>query len=273
MAINFPPHRFPTNDKRIEPYILPENKRLKPSKIKERVRGDCFLYNAKLTAMKHTWFITDSGTLIKVIDASASDGWYASYFNWDGAKRRILQTHNNLEREKLLDLLKESWTFQGKEGDSLYDEAEMKLASALNYDPKNDKELIAKNFDLLLSNTDRIINNTKMANGALGSLRVVFIYLGMKRFPVSALLKAWKDGKWKTECKKGHESFVVSAGGGLSGMGDTHYFCPTCGRLAFHKHFSASMFGSIDPYLPKHDEGLRLDEIIDELGGNTKVGK
>jgi len=105
-------------------------------------------------------------------------------------------------------------------------------------------------------------------DGALGGLSSVFVYCGRKRFPVSALLAAWKAGVWKCACHAAHgeehEAFILFAGGGLP-VGEVKAYCPTCKRLWTEKRSSGVLFTAILPFAPKRHDGLRLDEIIEEL--------
>jgi hypothetical protein len=155
--------------------------------------------------------------------------------------------------------------------------AESRLAAAISYNPDKDFELVAQNFDLLISNTDKILSTPSMANGALGGLHTAFVYFGKRRFPISALLKAWAEGKWKIKCENKrcnqpeHDAFVISCGGGLS-MGALTVYCPICKRVYDSRAWSVSYFQSIVPYIPENHDGLRLDEIIEELGGTTILG-
>lgn len=272
--ITFPPARIPTDpSERIEPYVLEVNiNRKTMAGITSPIRADSLLYSSGFNSISGKWFKTDSGILFKIIDATATSIWSVKWFYWNGKTRRINTTKTDKDRTELLNLLSESWIYEGKEGDALYDEAELHLDAASKYNPKMDSELIAENLDLLLSNTDRVLSDPSMVNGAIGGLRIVFIYLGMKRYPISALLTMWKQGKWIISCKlsKGkHNAYVLSGGGGLSN-GCIEVYCPTCKRLKEVHQWSTSYFTSIGKSIPLKSDGLRLDEIIEELKAINK---
>jgi len=273
--ITFPPARFPTDpEERIEPYTLDEDR--KPDSITQQhsVRADFMVFEAGLKALKGKLFITDAGKILQIVDATSGIGWYSTWFEWDGQSRRLHKAVDDNSRKYLIERLMEAWPYPNGKGDELYEEAQRRIEAAVAYDPKQDCRLIAKNFDLLMENTDRILSTGYLANGALGGLRIVFVYFGMRRFPVSTLLQAWKFGLWKVTCenkKEGkHEAFVLSGGGGLS-IGKLETYCPTCGKLSNQRDSPLSLFGSISPFIPEKSDGYRLDEVIQEIGGSLLV--
>jgi hypothetical protein len=271
--ITFPPARFNTDDPTIVPYVIKVKKHeIKPLKHSP-IRSDYLLYSSGFNAISGIWFRSDSGIFLRIIDATANSNWFVKRFYWDGQTRRLKITECKDDRANLLAYLTESWPYEGKQGDSLYDEAEHHLERALKYDTVDNFELISNNFSLLLSNADRILQTPSMVNGALGDFRMVFVYLGVRRFPVSALLNLWKQGKWIVPCsyvrnnRTPHNAYVLSGGGGLSN-GALNVYCPTCNRLKELHQWSTSYFTDLDGPIPTEANGLRLDEIIDEL----KVG-
>ena len=222
------------------------------------------MYAAGLDALKGLLFITDSGKFIQIVDSSR-------WFEWNGRTRRIRSTHEGTGMRGLLETLAEAWPFDRTRNEELYAEARMRFEKAVSYDPRKDTELIIRNFDLLTAGTDRILSTPHLANGALGGLRAGFVYFGSRRFPISSLLRAWKEGAWIIRCdrheeKQEHHACVLGAVGGLS-MGQIEVYCPVCGEHWFSHDSGAKYFASIRELVPEKSDGYRLDEIIDELQG------
>jgi YD repeat-containing protein len=263
--ITFPPARIITDDPSIEPYIPDASIKAESSKS---IRADQLLHYSGFKAISGKWFHTDNGIIFKIIESTITSTWTVTWFYWDGQTRRIVETTTKEDKAHLLAYLSESWLYEGKEGDALYDEAEHHLQLALEYNPKNDLKLISQNFELIISNIDKILSTSSMLNGALGGLRIVFVYLGMRRFPLSTLVALWKEGKWQFDCRHSkrnkHYAYVLSGGGGLSN-GAINVYCPTCKKLEEIHSWSTSYFTSLEGNIPKDSSGLRLDEIIEAL--------
>lgn len=266
--LTFPPAHLPIDPSdQFEPYEIEE--KVVEDKRVEPIRADYMMYQAGLEAMKGKLLITDDGRLLEVIDARPEDVGSTKWFLWDGQTRRVYEATWGEGKTLLTEMLSEAFPFAHGRGDDLYDEAQMRLKKALAYDPKKDIDLIIDNFDLLIDNTDRILSTPYLNNGAIGGLRTAFIYAGQRRFPISALLGAWRAGKWKVKCpnskEHSHEAFVLVAGGGFS-IGDMDLYCPTC-KMRMHQRTSGGgWFASILPFISqKGSNGYRLDEIVEEL--------
>jgi hypothetical protein len=271
--VSFPPARLPTDPReRIEP-IRPSRTSCHTSPEATRSRADAMLYAAGFKALEDEWLITDAGTLLQITDVHLEGGLAVDFFAWDGQSRRLRRAASDKEKTELLSLLSEAWPYEAAEGDALREEADRRLMAARGYSPEKDAELLIANFGLLVAETDKILSVPSRANGSLGGLSISFSYFGTRRFPISALLAAWRDGVWTVPCDGGeegkpeHEAFVFHGSGGL-GIGRIEAYCPTCGK-AVTGEWSPGYFASISAYIPERSDGLRLDEIIEELGGEA----
>lgn len=276
--IHFPPARIPTDPRLgIEP-STPDRSGRNEGRSPAAARADHALYAAGLKALRSRMLVTSRGSVVQVIEAGIAaghaegidDGWTAKYFLWDGRTRRIEHAATEAGRKALLDLLGDAWPYGRGRGDSLYDETQLRLAKALAYEKMDDARLVAMNFDLLREKSGQILSTPCLRDGDLNGLHAAFYYCGKKRFPVSALLAAWDEGKWRITCDSGksgrHGAFVISGGGGLS-MGMAIAYCPECGKLRKIETTFTTYFGEIMKHAPARHDGYRLDEIIEELGG------
>ena len=264
--IRFPPARIPLDPSTgIEPFPSANKGNTSDSLT---LRGDKQIYYNGLLALQGKRFITDDGKYIEILKGPTQDGLFR-YFYWDGVSRCIKTVGVDQDLEPFMELLSEAWPFTQGEGNSLYDEAQRRLQAALAYDPARDIDLIIENFDLLIRNTDRILANPLMRNGSLGSLYTGFIYFGIRRFSVSALLAAWKEGIWTLRCdrgskKKAHTAYILKVVGGLS-IGSVDIYCPTCNARWKTRQAAGSLFAAIQSFVAEQHNGYRLDEIIEEL--------
>ncbi|PKL25159.1 MAG: hypothetical protein CVV47_07700 [Spirochaetae bacterium HGW-Spirochaetae-3] len=273
--IAFPPARYPSGSAlRFEsyaPYRAPG--------VVERggcsmQRADIAMYSAGLGALVGRPLMTSGGAMLQVLDRSVKEGcWAATWFEWDGKRRRIHAAGDDAGRERLMAALSDAWPYGRGEGDALYDEAGTHLARALAYRPMDDVEIIAMNFGLLVSNAGRIASTPCLRDGATGGLSLVFTYMGRIRYPVSTLLAAWRGGRMRVSCPGGrgdHEAFVIRGGGGL-GMGVIEAYCPVCGSVKRIEASVAPFLKAMTEAEVRGDDGYRLDELILELGGTLPV--
>lgn len=269
--LRFPPARFPSDPARLvepcEPFQEAPSLELDGG---TRLRADNAMYIAGLGALAGKLLLTSGGAMLQVLDcAPGNDCWVATWFEWDGAKRRIHAAGDRAGRKRLMDSLADAWPYEAGEGDALYDEARMHLARALAYRLMDDVDIIAMNFELLVSNADRILSTPRLRDGAAGGLSLVFTYMGRIRYPVSSLLAAWRDGRMRVPCPGGHgdhAAYVLRGGGGLS-MGVIEAYCPVCRAKKRIEASVAPFFKAMYEAEVRADDGYRLDELIIELGG------
>jgi hypothetical protein len=264
--LSFPPARLPSDPALgIEPIRSAPLPSASPTHTKLE-RADRRLFAAGCAALAGELLATDDGRFIQVLAPRPEDGAGVAWFEWNGSSRRLRRADDDPGRALLLEALRCAWPYRG-DGE-LRERARRMVERAQAYDEAGDPALVAENFELLLANTDRVLSEPAMANGAPGSLHASFAYFGTRRFPVSALLGAWREGLWRVPCPRGkgrrHEAYLISGSGGLS-TGTGLAYCPSCGRLEPVEAPMAPHFASIARFAPRGGDGLRLDEIVEEL--------
>jgi len=216
----------------------------------QKIRADRKFFGNGLKAILGQPYINDNGTFFEVLAVvHVSVDWQVEYFLWDGISRSIKVTSCAKDRQDFMEMLSGAWPLETT--NPMYEEFKYRKRMAINYNPENDKDLMVKNFDLLLRNTERILNTAAMRNES----------------HVATLLNAYKDGRRRYPCpgNKGdendHEGYVITALRKPSGN-RIHAYCPRCKNM-YRKDDVPIQSITIIPEHPA--KGLRLDEIIEEL--------
>ncbi len=235
------------------------------------MRADVALYAEGLKALRGRMLVTTASAVIQIVDIGLSGAsWAVRYFYWNGPTRRLRSATTDTARAEFLELLKDAWPYERGQGDAFHDEAQARLGKALAYGHMDDIVLVARNFEPLRRRSGDILGQPQLRDGEVNGLHAAFCYFGKKRFPVSGLLKAWDEGKWRIECPSAapprHDAFVISGGGGLS-TGRVYAYCPVCGGLKTMGAAFGRFFGEMADYKAAASDGFRLDEIIEEIGG------
>jgi len=105
--LRFPPARFPSDPtERVEPYepfLETANLELGGG---TRLRADNAMYIAGLGSLVGKLLMTSGGAVLQVLDCAIGDGsWEATWFEWDGKKRRIYAAGDRAGRKRLVDSL------------------------------------------------------------------------------------------------------------------------------------------------------------------------
>lgn len=112
-------------------------------------------------------------------------------------------------------------------------------------------KLFCDNLELILANSERIIERPEFFYIRHSWMMVGGIYVGSQYIPLGVLLKLWKNGRWIGECQDcGSRAYVFRAGGSpLSGRHYSHAFCTACRDIKNSKQdepFTALMIQAFD---------------------------